>query len=175
MTMRRLLVVMLLGAIPVIVGNAASAQVYPPAGATFAIDPSLISCGGSVTATGSGWQAGATITLTLASDPQTVGTAVVASDGTFNSTFTPPSTLDEGAHTVTASGTAANGLHTDLSTTLTVRSCPAAGAVPVRGGALAFTGSDNTGLIVAIAVLLLLLGAVLTIAAARRRKASLEA
>lgn len=38
-------------------------------------------------------------------------------------------------------------------------------------GGLAFTGADNTGLIVGIAVLLVLIGTLLIVAFARRRRA----
>ena len=167
--MRRLLLSALLVvagvlALPV---SAASAQVYPPTGSTLTLEPSLISCGNSFTATGAGWLPGATLTFTLASTPQTIGTTTVHADGTFSETFKLSSTLSVGQHTVTASGTAAGGTTQSITSTLTVRSCPSNG----NSGALAFTGSDGTGWLVALAVIALLIGIGLVVAFSRRRRA----
>ena len=83
--------------------------------------------GRTVTVSGSEYAPASTVTVSIASTPLTLGTATVASDGTFSAAFTVPCTVESGAHTITA--TAGSGL--SASTAVTLGACAAA---------LSFTG-----------------------------------
>jgi LPXTG-motif cell wall-anchored protein len=150
-------------------GGSARAATYPPDAPTIGTSSSSIQNAGSTTVMGAGWQAGTTVALTIASTPQSLGTASVQSDGTFAQDVTIPC-LDAGTHTISASGTDASGAANTVSTTVTVTgTCGAGGG---SGGTLPHTGSNASG-VVTLASGLILLGAVLVIALNRRRSADL--
>jgi LPXTG-motif cell wall-anchored protein len=138
---------------------------YPPNAPSIGTSSSSVQNAGSTTVMGTGWQAGTTVALTIASTPQSIGTASVRSDGTFSQDVTIPC-LNDGTHTISGSGTDAAGAANTASTTITVTgTCgdPAGG-----GGTLPHTGSNAAG-VVTLASGLILLGAVLVIAINRRR------
>jgi len=137
---------------------------YPPDAPAIGTSSSSIQNGGSTTVMGTGWQAGTTVALTIASTPQSIGTASVRSDGTFSQDVSIPC-LDAGTHTISGSGTGASGAANTASTTVTVTgTC----GDPAGGGTLPHTGSNAAG-VVTLASGLMLLGAVLVIAINRRR------
>jgi LPXTG-motif cell wall-anchored protein len=147
-----------------IAGPASAA--YPPDAPSIGTSSSSIQNGGSTTVMGTGWQAGTTVALTIASTPQSIGTASVRSDGTFSQSVSIPC-LDAGTHTISGSGTGASGAANTASTTVAVTgTCgdPANGGT----GTLPHTGSNSAG-VVTLASGLMLLGAVLVIAINRRR------
>lgn len=122
------------------------------------------SCGAVATAAGSeatvtlpGYAAGSNVLITVQSDPVVVYDGSVSSDPAVI-TFTVPSGLSAGTHTITAVGTNADG--DELVTT-----CP---EFQVLGSTLPRTGSDP-GMMVGIGGALLVLGGA-TYYAARRRK-----
>lgn len=96
-----------------------------------------------VTMSGSGFQPGSTVRLTVYSAPVDLGTATVAADGTFSKTVTLPSGLPAGSHTLLATGLAPGGAVRYLSKALTV----SASGLPV-------TGAGATGIAVAALALL---------------------
>ena len=147
-----------------LVAGPASAA-YPPDAPSIGTASSSVPNGGSTTVTGSGWEPGATVSLTIASTPQSLGTVSVASDGTFSKDVTLPC-LDDGTHTVTASGTGSSGAASSASTTITVT-----GSCDPSGGTLPHTGSNAASLFT-LAAGLVLLGAVLVIVMSRRRSAA---
>ncbi len=79
--------------------------------------------GGSLTVTGSGFTAESLVTITVNSDPITLGTATVAADGTFTVAGTVPADFAAGTHTVVAT---VDGLPTaSRSLTVTPAAVPA--------------------------------------------------
>jgi LPXTG-motif cell wall-anchored protein len=147
----------------VALASPAGAQ-YPPDAPSVGTPSSAIANGSTTTVSGSGWLAGSTVSLTIASTPQSLGTATVADDGTFSREVTIPC-VEPGDHTITASGTAANGGARSTATTISVTgACDATGSLPR-------TGSDSGSLLTLVAVLLIA-GAVLVVATTRRRAAT---
>jgi LPXTG-motif cell wall-anchored protein len=147
-----------------LVGGPAFGAAYPPDVPSVATTSSTVPNGGSTTVTGAGWQPGATLALTIASTPQSLGTVMVQPDGTFSTGVTIPC-LDPGTHTITASGTGSSGTAATASTMITV-----SGACDPNSVSLPRTGSDAASL-VTLAAGLALLGAVLLIVMNRRRSA----
>jgi hypothetical protein len=119
--------------------------------------------GGTVTFSGTGFQAGETITITL--DNGTTYPSVVAdASGAFSTTIHLSASLS-GTHTLTATG-ATSGRTS--STTIQVAAASAnAGVAPSTGG-LAFTGAAVLG-IGALGGLLLVGGATMVLASRRRK------
>jgi YVTN family beta-propeller protein len=60
--------------------------------------------GRTITVTGSAFTPSATLTLSIASTPQTLATVTTSPTGTFSQSFTVPCSVDAGAHTITATG-----------------------------------------------------------------------
>jgi LPXTG-motif cell wall-anchored protein len=133
---------------------------YPPSSPSVGTPSSNLTAGSSTTLSGDGWQPGSTVQLTIASTPQSLGSATVAGDGTFSATVSIPC-VEAGTHTITASGTASDGSARSVSTTVTVGACGASGTLPHTGG--------STSSLLTIVAIALLVGTVLVIAASRRR------
>lgn len=150
-----------------LVNGSAGAATYPPDAPSIGTSSSSVQNAGSTTVMGAGWQPGTTVALTIASTPQSLGSASVQSDGTFTQDVTIPC-LDPGTHTISGSGTDASGAANTVSTTVTVT-----GTCDPSGGTLPHTGGSNTSGVVTLASGLILLGAVLVIALNRRRSADL--
>jgi LPXTG-motif cell wall-anchored protein len=146
---------------------------YPPNGPSIGTSSSSVQNAGSTTVMGAGWQPGTTVALTIASTPQSIGSASVQSDGTFSQDVTIPC-LDPGTHTISGSGTDASGAANTSSTSVSVvGTCGGTGNGNGNGGTLPHTGSSNTSGVITLASGLILLGAVLVIALNRRRSADL--
>jgi hypothetical protein len=75
--------------------------------------------GRTLTITGSPFTPSATLTLSIASTPQALGTVTTSPTGTFSQSFTLPCSVDAGAHTITATGP--NGSSATASVTLAPR------------------------------------------------------
>jgi hypothetical protein len=142
----------------------AAAQQYPANGPTIAV---VGVSGNTVNVSGSGWQAGAQITVTIQSAPVVLGTVTANAAGTFSQNFVIPCSIGNGAHTVSASGIAADGTSRTASTQITLSNC----TVSASTGKLAFTGSNSTFPFAAAGVALVLVGSVLTVSMRRRRTA----
>ncbi len=147
----------------------AAAQPYPPSGGcSLALSSSVVPAGGTVTVSTAGspcYAPGATVTLTFASDPVTLGTVTANANGQFSATATIPSNASAGTHTITASGTGANGSTLVLSASLTVTGGAAAAGAR---GPLAFTGSTDTAPLLWISLVALVSGAAMVVGARRR-------
>jgi LPXTG-motif cell wall-anchored protein len=147
-----------------------AAAVYPPVVPTVGTTSSVVPDGGHTMVTGTGWQAGTTAALSVASTPQSLGSVKVRKDGTFSKNVKLPC-LEAGSHTISAAGTAADGTANTASTTITVNGAcdpPADPPADPPSGPLPHTGSDVASLLMLVAGMLTL-GAVLVIATARRR------
>ena len=165
--MRRLFAGTVLVGLVVFGVSAAFAQTqYPPHASTAFVEPSG-ACGSAASVGGSGWQADSTVTITF--DSTGVGSATTDGSGSFSTTIQIPNPASVSSHTVDFSGLDTHGAPQTDGATFTVTSCGA-----VSTAALAFTGSNYTGLYVGGAVALILVGLVLSITAARRRRTRLE-
>lgn len=169
MTRRRMTVCLAVIALVAMTAAPAAAQ-YPPEGPTAGVGSTTVSLGGQVTVTGSGWRAGSQVTITLLSNPRTLGTAQVDQDGTFSTTVTVPSDVPPGRHTLRLSGTGADGTPRTVDTRLQVKpAAPPDEAPPEQQPpALAATGM-NSGLGAAAGLGLLVAGAGALLLARRRQ------
>ena len=139
-----------------------------PGGAPASTDRSSYSPGDAVTVTGTGFTPGEQVEVWLHSDPQWVGTALAAADGTVGHTFTLPTDLEAGQHHVELIGVSSGRV---LATPeFTVIAAGAGAATPVSGGTLPYTGSDTTGVLWAGGVLLLAGAALASVAVRRTRQ-----
>ncbi len=134
---------------------------YQPGTPGLVLVPSTVVVGGSVTATGFGCRPGQNVAITI--DGATVATVVARPDstGSFEATFTAPST--PGSYTVVATC----GL-TIVSSVLTVISQPTTVALASSG--LPATGVGDGSLGLARAGLVLLVAGGLVVLAVRRRR-----
>jgi hypothetical protein len=135
------------------VSSAGAQTSYPPSVLGLQLGPTSGLPGTSVTVSGAGCSAGATVTISF--DGQAVGTTTADPTGAFSATITIPAGAKPGAHKITASGTG----------------CVLGATFTVPGSGVAFTGANVLGLSAAGAGLAVL-GAVLVLATRRRREAS---
>ena len=68
-----------------------------------------VEAGQTMTVTGNGWKPGSTVTILLTGSSTPLGTATADANGAFSATVTIPSDTPAGTHTITISGTAADG------------------------------------------------------------------
>jgi len=108
MTRRRLAVCMAAITVLAVTAAPAAAQ-YPPSGPTGAVDSTTAPRGGTLTISGSGWQANSEVEITLFSHGQPLTTVVTDADGTFTTQVQIPSDVGPGQHTVRLSGTGQDG------------------------------------------------------------------
>jgi LPXTG-motif cell wall-anchored protein len=148
----------------VALSTTAGAQAYPPSACTVGTSQVNVTPGQTITVSVSGFAPSSQVNLAL--DGQAVGSITTDGSGSGSGSFTVPSNISPGTHTLSASGTAGVGGACDPSTTLTVAGAAAAGA-RAGGGALAFTGSDTLPF-VWIGLAALTVGAALVIAVRRR-------
>ena len=164
--MYRIRIARLLGALALAVGllfasaGAATAAPtpYPPpaSGPTVVVNTGALQPGQSITLTFTGFTPNETITIIVYSDPVNLGSFTAGSDGAVTATVTLPTTLDQGAHTIVATG-ATSGRTPSLAFTVSsglVFTGEGQGGGSGGGGGLAFTGIAVAGsLVVAIALL----------------------
>jgi hypothetical protein len=137
---------------------------YPPASSTVALSRSRATVGMQMSYEARCFKPGEAVTVTVYSTPQVVGTTTANSAGEVSGTFTVPSNLEAGRHTLELA--AATG--TQSASFIVVPNAAAADSSSSDDDSLAFTGSDAAKTAGAGAVLLLGGGAL--IVAARRRK-----
>jgi hypothetical protein len=150
------------------------AQVYPPNQCSLALSVSAAVPGQTIIAGSAncspGFAAGATVTITLESDPVYLGTATADADGQFSIPVTIPGDATPGAHSVVATGQGASGSPPTIRAGLMIMSGTAGARSEGAAGALAFTGSDSLPL-VWIALALLTVGTAFVLAVRRRAQA----
>jgi len=148
-------------------GAAGCAQgTYPPASSTVALSRSRASVGMAISYQARCFKPGEQVTVTVYSTPQRVGVLTADATGAVSGSFTVPSTLEPGRHTLelaAATGTQSAGF-------VVVPSAAGAGSSTSGNddSSLAFTGSDAAKS--AGAGIVLLLGGGALIVAAKRRK-----
>ena len=130
--------------------------------------------GDSITMTGGGFQSGETATATVESDPVTVGSATVGTDGEVSVTFTLPTSIPAGSHTIKLTG-ATSGVVVSQALTVTAAQVSTTTSTTAAGGAtttttirIGRTGSEKQSQAL-LATLLLGAGTALVLAARRRR------
>jgi hypothetical protein len=138
---------------------------YPPANSTVALSRSRASVGMAMSYQARCFKPGEQVTVTVYSTPQRVGVLTADTTGAVSGSFTIPSNLQAGRHTLELA--AATG--TQSASFVVVPSAAAAGTTAsTDNGSLAFTGSDAAK--TAGAGIVLLLGGGALIVAAKRRK-----
>lgn len=168
-------------AIMALATGTAFAQYPPPAGGGTTVSDATVAPGESLTVSGSGWQSGSTVTMTLFSDPVGLGTAAVSGDGTFSAQVEIPSSVSPGTHELQVSGTGADGQPRTTSTRLVVLGAQGGASGSASGsGASGSAGSGSSGLAetgrgagttAALALALLAVGGGVLLAARRRSAA----
>jgi hypothetical protein len=158
---RRLLGVTAVAALFVLAfAGPAAADPYPPPDQG---GSSTVPQGGTVSVSSDGWAPGSLVTVTLDSTPVVLGTLTADSSGHIEGTFTVPSNAALGTHSVVLSGTDPTGAPRTVSQTLIVV------AATTSGPTLAFTGSNNSGMIAGIGSVAVVAGVALVVAARKRR------
>jgi len=165
---RRSLVVVGLIAALVATAAPAGAQQYPPAANFLAVSDTTLFPGQTFTITTGTYLSGATVTITLFSDPTTLGSAVANAVGVASMQATIPTDTPLGTHVIQASGESASGPLTQ-SVTVTVVPAAQAGAGAAVSGALPRTGSSGTIPLTRVAAVLIAAGGALVFGARRRR------
>lgn len=135
---------------------------------------SSVTAGGQITLSGNGWKAGSTVTLTLHSDPVSLGTATVDASGAFTKTVTIPADTTAGTHTISISGTDPAGAPRTVSLTITVSAAttaastaPSTAASTAPTNQLPRTGSSSMPMTLA-GLALLAVGGLLVLQGRRR-------
>lgn len=136
----------------------------PATDATISVDPGSVAAGGTITVKGAKFEPGDAVTIELRSTPVVLGTATAGADGTFSAKFVIPVKTAVGAHTIVA--VQPNGAESSAALTVTA----AAGAPGGPGDNIANTGFEG-GTFALAALLVLLLGAGLTVVSRRRQYA----
>lgn len=104
---------------------------------TLTVSPSTVAPGGSISVAGTGFRPNTQVTLTLFSDPVSLGTLTSNASGAISGSVSIPAATPTGAHKVEAKGAnaAGNGNHL-LRADLTVRA--GSGSIPRTGGSSDF-------------------------------------
>lgn len=114
------------------------AGVTPDAGFGAARADSLTAAtGGSIGLIGSGWQPTSSVTVSVHSDPVTLGTSTTSAGGVLFAVFTLPPSIPPGAHEVVLTGVGADGQPATVTLALTVAASTGSGPT---GTPLSFTG-----------------------------------
>jgi hypothetical protein len=96
------------------------------------LSDSVFTPGSSITISGSGFAPNSSVTLVIFSEPVELGSADVDSSGNFTADVTIPEDIDDGEHTIVASGTDPTGAERTISRTVSVdRAGPAISSVTV--------------------------------------------
>ncbi len=144
--------VAVLALLVVFMASQAGAQTYPVTSGDLQLGDSSpassnLIAGASITLAGSGYKPGATITITIESDPVTLGTAIADATGAFTFSGAIPADFSNGSHTIKAAGQSNDG------TLVLTQPVDITGGTPEE---LAFTGTSS---MVAVILALSLTGA----------------
>ena len=142
----------------ILLPSAASAQQYPPSGGSLGVDSSTVSAGGTLTISGDGCASSATVDFAVAG--ASAGSATADSGGAFSGAVTIPSNAS-GSVDVTATCAGPQGETVVLTATVTVTAA-------ASGSSLPHTGSSSSFPSVAVALVLLCVGAAFVVATRRR-------
>lgn len=158
----------------VLLAAPAAAQQYPPAVNSLTISDTTPTPGQTITIEGRTFASGSSVTVTMESDPVTLGSATADDAGVFTLQATIPVDTSLGQHTITAAGQAPDGSPLVLSATITVVQADGAGGAADTdadaSGALPRTGDDTSLPLAKLGLGLLVVGGLVTAIAAKRRK-----
>jgi hypothetical protein len=160
--MRHRLAAVTLGALLLVVAAGAAAF-----GLT--VDTTTPAPGSTVTVSGDCGVPGLQLTISIVPPGTVLGTTTTGADGTFSLKVTIPANQPDGAAQIVAADPT-NQCVSNADIYPPTRGNLVAN-VTVSKSALAFTGSNNTGTYVAVGAVLVLIGAVLTVATVRRHRA----
>jgi hypothetical protein len=146
-------------------GPAAPAFAYGPNAPAIQANTSSTTPGGSVDVTGSGFCLNCTITLTLHSNPVTLGTTTSDGNGSFSTSVSIPSGTEPGSHAIVATDPDGDSASTAILVSATT------GPTIAASSGLAFTGADIAALS-AIGAVALAVGGMLILTGRRRRRAA---
>ncbi|MDD9371240.1 MAG: LPXTG cell wall anchor domain-containing protein [Acidimicrobiales bacterium] len=155
----------------------AAAQQYPPAVNSLTVSDTTPTPGQTISIEGRTFAQGATVTVTLASDPVVIGSAAADASGVVSLQAAIPAATPLGQHTITAAGQAPDGSELSVSVSITVVAADGAADPDGAGGAggassLPRTGDDASIPLAKVGLALAAIGGVVTAVAAKRRKAS---
>ncbi len=161
----------------VLMAAPAAAQQYPPAVNSLTVGCRTPAPGETTSLEARTFAAGASVTITLASDPVVLGTPVADASGVVTHQATIPAGTPSGDHTITATGQAPDGTPLSLSASINVGAGCGAVADPddPASGALPRTGDDSSIPLAKLGLGLAAIGGVVTAMAAKRRKAAATA
>lgn len=149
----------------------AAAQQYPPAVNSLTVSDTTPTPGQTIGIEGRTFAEGASVTVTLASDPVVIGSAAADASGVVSLQATIPAATPLGQHTITAAGQAPDGSELSVSVSISVVAADGA-ADPGASGSLPRTGDDSSIPLAKVGVALAAIGGVVTAVAAKRRKAA---
>jgi hypothetical protein len=134
--------------------------------------PSACTVGQVLHITGTGFAAGAPITVGIYSKPTELGDAVADSSGNFSATVVVPNLL--GTHTFLAAGIGANGAprFLEAGATISKAAVPATPTENPNGGGLSDTGPKADPWATSLAGMLMLVAGLVLVVAGRRRRRS---
>lgn len=160
----------------VLMAAPAAAQQYPPAVNSLTVSDTTPSPGQTITIQGRTFAAGATVTITLASDPVVIASGSADDAGVVTVEGTIPTDTTLGTHTITAAGDDPEG--DPLSLTVSINVVPADGDIEGAAGsdggsgAMPRTGDDSSMPLAKLGLALAAIGGVITALAAKRRRAA---
>lgn len=98
--------------------------------------------GGTVDVTGSGWELGSEVTATLHSNPVELGRVTASDSGAISASFTIPSTVSPGSHSLVLTGTDIDGQPATVTLEVTVTAAGTGAGSPAAGqpAPLSFAG-----------------------------------
>jgi hypothetical protein len=133
----------------------ATATLLDGAGNSIAANSSLTP-GQQVTISATGFTSGETTTITVQSDPITLGSSVADSTGKVSKSVTIPTSLAAGSHTLTVTGTARTATFpfTIAASSSASGSSSSGGSTGSSSGSLPFTGSSPLSMVLWAALLL---------------------
>lgn len=152
----------------------AAAQQYPPAVNSLTVSDTTPTPGQTITIEGRTFAGGATVTVTLSSEPVVLGSAAADPSGVVTLQGTIPASTPLGQHTITAVGQAPDGSELTVSVSINVVAADGADGADddPAGGALPRTGDDSSIPLAKVGIVLAAIGGVITAIAAKRRKAA---
>lgn len=151
----------------------AAAQQYPPAVNSLTVSDTTPTPGQTITIEGRTYAEGASMTVTMTSDPVVLGSATANAAGVATLQATIPADTALGAHTLTAVGQAPDGSELTQSLAIEVVQADGGGDDDAdTGGALPRTGDDTSLPLAKLGLGLAAIGGLITALAAKRRKAT---
>jgi hyaluronoglucosaminidase len=161
--------VMALVAVASLVAIAPSASASPYfTGCSLSISTPTVVVGQQLSVTASGYPTGSVVTFTLHSTPVVLGSATADASGNATLVFTLPVGTTPGLHQITANGVPLGECDPDVSTDLMVDAATVTTA-SVTTGTLPRTGTNSAEL-VQVALVLIAVGGLITLATRKRRQ-----